>query len=68
NPLGPAIVWQDLLTAALCEHLAATVPKDHDWEFFDRLSPRKRRNIINLNSGQLFEILLRASTRRPCRQ
>ena len=33
------------------------IRKDHDWEFFDRLSPRKRRNIINLNSGQLFEIL-----------
>nr|YP_010121312.1 Ycf2 protein [Sisyrinchium angustifolium]YP_010121330.1 Ycf2 protein [Sisyrinchium angustifolium]QRC77926.1 Ycf2 protein [Sisyrinchium angustifolium]QRC77946.1 Ycf2 protein [Sisyrinchium angustifolium]WDW31782.1 Ycf2 protein [Sisyrinchium angustifolium]WDW31800.1 Ycf2 protein [Sisyrinchium angustifolium] len=31
--------------------------KDHDWELFDRLSPRKKRNIINLNSGQLFEIL-----------
>nr|AYP31976.1 hypothetical chloroplast RF21 [Canna iridiflora] len=30
---------------------------DHDWELFDRLSPRKKRNIINLNSGQLFEIL-----------
>nr|UBX38617.1 hypothetical protein RF2 [Bupleurum fruticosum]UBX38634.1 hypothetical protein RF2 [Bupleurum fruticosum] len=33
--------------------------KDHDWELFDRLSPRKRRNIINLNSGQLFEILVK---------
>nr|YP_009749398.1 Ycf2 protein [Gymnadenia conopsea]YP_009749415.1 Ycf2 protein [Gymnadenia conopsea]QII91485.1 Ycf2 protein [Gymnadenia conopsea]QII91502.1 Ycf2 protein [Gymnadenia conopsea] len=33
------------------------IRKDHDWEFFDRLSPRKKRNIINLNSGQLFEIL-----------
>jgi hypothetical protein len=33
------------------------IRKDHDWELFDRLSPRKRRNIINLNSGQLFEIL-----------
>ncbi|TKY53634.1 Ycf2 protein [Spatholobus suberectus] len=33
--------------------------RDHDWEFFDRLSPRKRRNIINLNSGQLFEILVK---------
>nr|YP_009569492.1 hypothetical protein RF2 [Physena madagascariensis]QBC68873.1 hypothetical protein RF2 [Physena madagascariensis] len=32
--------------------------KDHDWELFDRLSLRKRRNIINLNSGQLFEILV----------
>jgi len=35
------------------------IHKDHDWEFFDRLSPRKRRNIINLNSGQLFEILVK---------
>nr|YP_010974795.1 Ycf2 [Lysiana exocarpi]YP_010974803.1 Ycf2 [Lysiana exocarpi]WNR57372.1 Ycf2 [Lysiana exocarpi]WNR57380.1 Ycf2 [Lysiana exocarpi]WNR57437.1 Ycf2 [Lysiana exocarpi]WNR57445.1 Ycf2 [Lysiana exocarpi] len=33
--------------------------KDHDWELFDRLSLRKRRNIINLNSGQLFEILVK---------
>ena len=33
------------------------IRKDHDWELFDRLSPSKRRNIINLNSGQLFEIL-----------
>nr|YP_010883946.1 hypothetical protein RF2 [Helleborus niger]YP_010883961.1 hypothetical chloroplast RF2 [Helleborus niger]WIW41500.1 hypothetical protein RF2 [Helleborus niger]WIW41501.1 hypothetical chloroplast RF2 [Helleborus niger] len=30
-----------------------------DWELFDRLSPRKKRNIINLNSGQLFEILVK---------
>ncbi|RVW71327.1 Protein Ycf2 [Vitis vinifera] len=35
------------------------IHKDHDWELFDRLSPRKRRNIINLNSGQLFEILVK---------
>nr|AVV66062.1 hypothetical chloroplast RF2 [Asarum sieboldii var. sieboldii] len=35
------------------------IRKDHDWEFFDRLSPRKKRNIINLNSGQLFEILVK---------
>uniref|UniRef100_A0AAU6N433 Protein Ycf2 n=4 Tax=Potentilla TaxID=23204 RepID=A0AAU6N433_9ROSA len=35
------------------------IRKDHDWELFDRLSPRKRRNILNLNSGQLFEILLK---------
>nr|YP_009127486.1 hypothetical chloroplast RF21 [Indigofera tinctoria]YP_009127503.1 hypothetical chloroplast RF21 [Indigofera tinctoria]AHY33101.1 hypothetical chloroplast RF21 [Indigofera tinctoria]AHY33119.1 hypothetical chloroplast RF21 [Indigofera tinctoria] len=35
------------------------IRKDHDWELFDRLSPRKRRNIINLNSGQLFEILVK---------
>ncbi|KAL0925498.1 hypothetical protein M5K25_003837 [Dendrobium thyrsiflorum] len=33
------------------------IRKDHDWELFDRLSPRKKRNIINLNSGQLFKIL-----------
>uniref|UniRef100_A0A2N9HKF6 Ycf2 N-terminal domain-containing protein n=1 Tax=Fagus sylvatica TaxID=28930 RepID=A0A2N9HKF6_FAGSY len=35
------------------------IRKAHDWELFDRLSPRKRRNIINLNSGQLFEILVK---------
>ncbi|KAK7295980.1 hypothetical protein VNO77_51011 [Canavalia gladiata] len=35
------------------------IRKDHDWELFDRFSPRKRRNIINLNSGQLFEILVK---------
>ncbi|KAH0452899.1 hypothetical protein IEQ34_017223 [Dendrobium chrysotoxum] len=33
------------------------IRKDHDWELFDRLSLMKKRNIINLNSGQLFEIL-----------
>nr|QKV48131.1 hypothetical protein RF2 [Risleya atropurpurea]QKV48136.1 hypothetical protein RF2 [Risleya atropurpurea] len=33
------------------------IHKDYDWEFFDSLSPRKNRNRINLNSGQLFEIL-----------
>nr|YP_009566437.1 hypothetical chloroplast RF21 [Neottia cordata]YP_009566451.1 hypothetical chloroplast RF21 [Neottia cordata]QBB10027.1 hypothetical chloroplast RF21 [Neottia cordata]QBB10041.1 hypothetical chloroplast RF21 [Neottia cordata] len=33
------------------------IRKDPDWKLFDRLSPRKKRNIINLNSGQLFEIL-----------
>jgi hypothetical protein len=33
------------------------IRKDHDWELLDRLSPRKKRNIRNLNSGQLFEIL-----------
>nr|YP_009417571.1 hypothetical chloroplast RF21 [Erythronium sibiricum]AQD17429.1 hypothetical chloroplast RF21 [Erythronium sibiricum] len=33
------------------------IRKDHDWELFDRLSPRKKRNILNLNSGQLFEVL-----------
>ncbi|CAN6472630.1 unnamed protein product [Victoria cruziana] len=31
--------------------------KDHGWELFDRVSPRKKQNIINLNSGQLFKIL-----------
>nr|YP_010308237.1 hypothetical protein RF2 [Meconopsis pseudohorridula]YP_010308257.1 hypothetical protein RF2 [Meconopsis pseudohorridula]ULU28653.1 hypothetical protein RF2 [Meconopsis pseudohorridula]ULU28673.1 hypothetical protein RF2 [Meconopsis pseudohorridula] len=35
------------------------IRKDHDWELFDRLSLRKKRNIINLNSGQLFEILVK---------
>ncbi|MFQ6658594.1 hypothetical protein Gotur_027790 [Gossypium turneri] len=35
------------------------IRKDHDWEFFDCLSSSKRRNIINLNSGQLFEILVK---------
>nr|YP_009570739.1 hypothetical protein RF2 [Frankenia pulverulenta]YP_009570756.1 hypothetical protein RF2 [Frankenia pulverulenta]QBC67674.1 hypothetical protein RF2 [Frankenia pulverulenta]QBC67675.1 hypothetical protein RF2 [Frankenia pulverulenta] len=35
------------------------IRKDHDWEFFDRLSLRNRRNIRNLNSGQLFEILVK---------
>jgi hypothetical protein len=35
------------------------IRKAHDRELFDRLSPRKRRNIINLNSGQLFEILVK---------
>nr|YP_010449706.1 Ycf2 protein [Gardneria ovata]UTU96294.1 Ycf2 protein [Gardneria ovata] len=34
-------------------------PKDHDGELFDRLSLRKRRNTINLNSGPLFEILVK---------
>src|SRR5690606_24708766 len=33
--------------------------KGHDRDLFDRLSPNKRRNIINLNSGQLFEILVK---------
>lgn len=36
-----------------------SICKDHDWEFFDRLSPSKRRNIMNLNSRQLFEILVK---------
>nr|YP_011009761.1 hypothetical chloroplast RF21 [Sieruela rutidosperma]YP_011009778.1 hypothetical chloroplast RF21 [Sieruela rutidosperma]WPW43020.1 hypothetical chloroplast RF21 [Sieruela rutidosperma]WPW43038.1 hypothetical chloroplast RF21 [Sieruela rutidosperma] len=35
------------------------IRKGHDWELFDRLSPSKRQNIINLNSGQLFEILVK---------
>nr|QKK50001.1 Ycf2 [Scoliaxon mexicanus]QKK50021.1 Ycf2 [Scoliaxon mexicanus] len=35
------------------------IRKGHDWELFDRRSPSKRRNIINLNSGQLFEILVK---------
>nr|YP_009306513.1 Ycf2 [Helwingia himalaica]YP_009306538.1 Ycf2 [Helwingia himalaica]AOP19430.1 Ycf2 [Helwingia himalaica]AOP19455.1 Ycf2 [Helwingia himalaica] len=35
------------------------IRKNHDWELFDRLSLTKRRNIINLNSGPLFEILVK---------
>nr|WOC90959.1 hypothetical chloroplast RF21 [Utricularia arenaria]WOC90978.1 hypothetical chloroplast RF21 [Utricularia arenaria] len=35
------------------------IRKDPDWEFSDRLSLRKRRNRINLNSGPLFEILVK---------
>nr|YP_010630836.1 hypothetical protein RF2 [Pachystachys lutea]YP_010630855.1 hypothetical protein RF2 [Pachystachys lutea]WBN97900.1 hypothetical protein RF2 [Pachystachys lutea]WBN97901.1 hypothetical protein RF2 [Pachystachys lutea] len=35
------------------------IRKDRDWELFDRLSLRKRRNRINLNSGPLFEILVK---------
>ncbi|KAA0063017.1 putative chloroplast RF21 [Cucumis melo var. makuwa] len=35
------------------------IRKDHDWELFDRPFTRKRQNIINLNSGQLFEILVK---------
>ncbi|KAL9152293.1 hypothetical protein ABFS82_11G112600 [Erythranthe guttata] len=35
------------------------IRKDHDWELFDRLSLRKRRNRINLNSEPLFEILVK---------
>ncbi|KAK9135168.1 hypothetical protein Syun_014498 [Stephania yunnanensis] len=35
------------------------IHKDHDWELLDRLSPRKKRNIINLHSEQLFEILVK---------
>nr|QTI91282.1 Ycf2 [Leuchtenbergia principis] len=37
-------------------YLDDPIRKDHDWELFDRLSLRK---IINLNSGQLFEILVK---------
>nr|YP_008994525.1 hypothetical chloroplast RF21 [Hypseocharis bilobata]AGV02953.1 hypothetical chloroplast RF21 [Hypseocharis bilobata] len=33
------------------------IRKDLEWELFDRLSPNKRRTI--LNSGQLFEILVK---------
>nr|YP_010567975.1 hypothetical chloroplast RF21 [Dracocephalum rupestre]YP_010567995.1 hypothetical chloroplast RF21 [Dracocephalum rupestre]UZC55688.1 hypothetical chloroplast RF21 [Dracocephalum rupestre]UZC55689.1 hypothetical chloroplast RF21 [Dracocephalum rupestre]WCR50840.1 Ycf2 protein [Dracocephalum rupestre]WCR50857.1 Ycf2 protein [Dracocephalum rupestre] len=35
------------------------IRKDRDWELFDRLSLRKRQNRINLNSGPLFEILVK---------
>ncbi|KAJ8425441.1 hypothetical protein Cgig2_032241 [Carnegiea gigantea] len=37
-------------------YLDDLIYKNHDWELFDRLS---LRNIINLNSGQLFEILVK---------
>ncbi|KAI3832215.1 hypothetical protein MKW92_006399 [Papaver armeniacum] len=36
-----------------------SIRKEHDWELFDRLSLRKKRNIINLNSGHLFKILVK---------
>nr|YP_010474811.1 hypothetical protein RF2 [Corydalis fargesii]YP_010474824.1 hypothetical protein RF2 [Corydalis fargesii]UVH69098.1 hypothetical protein RF2 [Corydalis fargesii]UVH69111.1 hypothetical protein RF2 [Corydalis fargesii] len=36
-----------------------SIGRDHDWDWFDGLSPRKKRNRINLNSGQLFEILVK---------
>nr|YP_010474626.1 hypothetical protein RF2 [Corydalis melanochlora]YP_010474655.1 hypothetical protein RF2 [Corydalis melanochlora]UVH68913.1 hypothetical protein RF2 [Corydalis melanochlora]UVH68942.1 hypothetical protein RF2 [Corydalis melanochlora] len=35
------------------------IGRDHDWDWFDSLSPRKKGNRINLNSGQLFEILVK---------
>ncbi|GFP84837.1 protein ycf2, partial [Phtheirospermum japonicum] len=35
------------------------IRKVRDRELFDRLSLRKRRNNINLNSGPLFEILVK---------
>ncbi|KAL4184801.1 hypothetical protein AMTRI_Chr10g227330 [Amborella trichopoda] len=35
------------------------IGKDHDLELFDRLSQGKKQNIINLNSRQLFEILVK---------
>ena len=35
------------------------IRKDHSWELFDCLSLRKRRNIINFNSGQLVEIIVK---------
>ncbi|KAF4393515.1 hypothetical protein F8388_023319 [Cannabis sativa] len=28
------------------------IREDHDWELFDHLSPRKRRNIINLKEEE----------------
>nr|YP_010242522.1 Ycf2 [Impatiens fanjingshanica]YP_010242543.1 Ycf2 [Impatiens fanjingshanica]QTJ25655.1 Ycf2 [Impatiens fanjingshanica]QTJ25676.1 Ycf2 [Impatiens fanjingshanica] len=40
-------------------YMDAPIRKDHDWKLFDRLSLRKRRNRINLNSGPLFEILVK---------
>ncbi|KAL6496623.1 Protein Ycf2 [Orobanche hederae] len=36
-----------------------TIRKDHYWELFDRLSPRKRLNIINFKFEPLFEILVK---------
>nr|YP_010712266.1 Ycf2 protein [Corydalis ternata]YP_010712288.1 Ycf2 protein [Corydalis ternata]WDA92921.1 Ycf2 protein [Corydalis ternata]WDA92943.1 Ycf2 protein [Corydalis ternata] len=38
---------------------ADPIGSDHDWEWFDGLSPRKTRNRINLNSGKRFEILVK---------
>ncbi|KAF4389244.1 hypothetical protein G4B88_003057 [Cannabis sativa] len=35
------------------------IREDHDWELFDRLSPRKRRNIINLRMNIGFEFLVK---------
>ncbi|KAF3642901.1 hypothetical protein FXO38_20860 [Capsicum annuum] len=35
------------------------IRNDHDWKLFDRLSLRKSQNKINLNSGPLFEILVK---------
>jgi hypothetical protein len=35
-----------------------SIGKNYDWELFDHLSPRKERDIINLNSRQLFKILV----------
>ena len=35
------------------------IRKDHDWELFDCLFSRKKRNIINLNLGQVFKILVK---------
>ena len=35
------------------------IHKAHDWELFDCLSPKKRQKRINLNSRQLFEILVK---------
>ncbi|YP_009692396.1 Ycf2 (chloroplast) [Impatiens glandulifera] len=40
-------------------YMDAPIRKDHDWKLFDRLSLRKRQNRINLNSGPLFEILVK---------
>nr|UZA66637.1 hypothetical chloroplast RF21 [Yoania japonica] len=34
-----------------------TIHKYHYWEFFNNLFPSKKQKIINLNLGQLFEIL-----------
>nr|YP_010391849.1 hypothetical protein RF2 [Avicennia officinalis]UPX05340.1 hypothetical protein RF2 [Avicennia officinalis] len=41
------------------DYMDDPIRKDHDWELFDCLSLRKRRNRINLNSAPLFEILVK---------
>jgi len=32
------------------------IRKDHDWEFFDRLSPRKRRNKLKKMNKNLTDL------------
>ncbi|KAG4169338.1 hypothetical protein ERO13_A12G088950v2 [Gossypium hirsutum] len=62
NILGlPISIEKDIkyLEFLFVYYMDDSIRKDHDWELFDCLSPSKRRNIINLNSGQLFEILVK---------